>query len=266
MIGRILNKLKRVFKKPRVETPSGWFGNYPSWQQASAECGGYDDKAILARVGASVLKVKNGEAVYERDSVLFDEVQISQPLLKSFQSSVENDALHVVDFGGSLGSSYFQHKALLKEIPTLKWAVVEQEHFVDFGKQKIEGGHLKFFYSIDEALGYCRPQVLFVSSVIQYFEKPYELISMLLSHRFQYIIIDRTAFLKSPAERITRQVVPPGIYKASYPAWFLNEEKFVKAFAGDYDLIDSFPSAFDPEDTLEDGVAVYRKGFYFKLK
>jgi len=40
---------------------------------------GYDSERILGKVRDSLLKVKRGEAVYERDSVLFDKVQYSWP-------------------------------------------------------------------------------------------------------------------------------------------------------------------------------------------
>ena len=44
------------------------------------------------------------------------------------------------------------------------------------------------------------------------------------------------------------------------------KKKFIKAFLTKYDLLNDFMSAFDPEDKLEDGFKVYRKGFYFKRK
>ena len=170
----------------------------------------------------------------------------------------------MVDFGGSLGSTYFQHKELFNNIQDLKWSVVEQKHFVDCGKRDIEIEALKFYYTIDEALLTQRPHVLLLSSVIPYFEKPYQLIESLLNYKFDYIIIDRTAFITSEKERITKQIVPSFIYKASYPAWFLSEAKFIEAFFKKYELIDEFKSPFDSDSVLEDGVEVYRKGFYFK--
>jgi len=59
----------------------GWHGDYKSWQEAQSISSGYDSDEILQKVRSSLLKVKNGEAVYERDSVIFDEVQYSWPLL-----------------------------------------------------------------------------------------------------------------------------------------------------------------------------------------
>ena len=89
--------LNSVFKKKQTIYPSGWFGNYDKWED-------------VEKVKASILKVKNGEAVYERDSVLFDEIHYSQPLLSAFDKSIIDNRLHIVDFGGSLVSSYFKNR------------------------------------------------------------------------------------------------------------------------------------------------------------
>lgn len=258
--------LNSVFKKEQTIYPSGWFGNYDKWEDVEKECSGYDSSVILETVKASILKVKNGEAVYERDSVLFDEIHYSQPLLSAFDKSIIDNRLHIVDFGGSLGSSYFQNRNQFSKQLDLKWSVVEQEHFVEVGKNEIATEGLFFYHTIQEALKLQNNQVLLLSSVIPYFKEPYNLIEKMLELNFEFIIIDRTAFIEGDNERITKQIVPEFIYKASYPAWFLNEKKFIQSFTEKYELLNEFMSAFDPEDKLEDGLKVYRKGFYFKRK
>lgn len=267
LLKRVINKAKRVVSKSKPKSaPHGWFGDYKNWEEVEKECGGYDSAEILNRVRDSVLKVRNGEAVYERDSVLFDEIQYSQELIKSLKDSIHNHQLHVTDFGGSLGSTYFQHKTILDEVKDLRWAVVEQKHFVECGQKEIAIDHLKFYDTVQEALKHQANQVLLLSSVIPYFREPYALIDKMISYDFETIIIDRTAFIEGEQERITKQIVPEFIYKASYPAWFLNENKFIKAFSSKYDLVREFKSAFDPDGIMEDGKRVYRKGFYFKRK
>jgi putative methyltransferase (TIGR04325 family) len=82
---------------------------------------------------------------------------------------------------------------------------------------------------------------------------------------FKYIVVDRTAFIEGTKERITVQIVPDFVYKASYPAWFFNEQRFVSAFSAEYSLIRQFDSKFDPVEKL-DGMLCYRKGFVFKRK
>lgn len=265
----IPSSLKKRIKKMLVSAPDyGWRGNYKSWVDAEKLCTGYNAENILETVKAAVIKVKNGTAVYERDSVLFDKIQYSQPLIDAFKkiAAENNQVLHITDFGGSLGSSFFQSCSFLSNLKELRWSVVEQKHFVDCGKKFIEDDQLKFYYTIDEVLTIQKPHVLFLSSVIQYFEKPYELIERCLTYSFDYIIIDRTAFLESEKERITVQIVPESIYKASYPAWFFNEQNFIKAFSGKYVLINEFDSKFDPREQLEDKIWSYRKGFVFKKK
>jgi len=243
----------------------GWFGNYATWHEAQKQCTGYNTTSILKKVKKAILKVKNGEAAYERDSVTFDTIEYSEPLLNIFKriAKENKDVLSIVDFGGSLGSSYFQNKRGLNDVKEIEWSIVEQKHFVDCGKQYIENEELKFYYTIEEVLQNTKPQVLLLSSVIQYFEKPYDLIEKCVSYNFDYIIIDRTAFIEGDKGRITVQVVPKFIYKASYPAWFLNEQKFVDAFKMKYRLINDFDSKFDPREQL-DGLWAYRKGFFFK--
>jgi len=42
---------------------------------------GYDNDMILEKTRLALLKVKNGEAAYERDSVVFEDIQYAWPLL-----------------------------------------------------------------------------------------------------------------------------------------------------------------------------------------
>lgn len=244
---------------------SGWFGDYSSWNAAMKDCTGYDQASIVNKIKSSVLKVKNKEAAYERDSVVFDKLYLFEPVVNALKNSVQGQKLHVVDFGGSLGSSYFQHRHLFEGLTDLKWSVVEQKHYVEIGKKDIAEKELEFYFTIEEALKEQSNQVLVLSSVLQYIPEPYKLIGKLLSYNFEYIIIDRTGFTEREKERITKQIVPEDIYKASYPAWFFNENEFKKAFLTKYELTDEFINDI-PLPTQLDNDKVYWKGFYLKRK
>jgi putative methyltransferase (TIGR04325 family) len=125
----------------------GWFGNYSNWQEALDQCSGYDAVEILERVKTATLKVKNGDAVYERDSVLFDHIEYSWPLVSALLmiGLKNNRQIKVLDFGGSLGSSYFQNRHFLSEFDNVQWNVVEQENYVACGQQFIQDSHLRIF-------------------------------------------------------------------------------------------------------------------------
>ena len=122
---------------------------------------------------------------------------------------------------------------------------------------------LRFYPSIEECLRIEKPNVLLLSSVIQYLPRPYDFLADALRHGFDYVIIDRTAFMGNGQDRLTVQHVPASIYKASYPAWFLSEKRFSACFDERYELVYEFAGA----DTVQpDGGETYFKGFQFQIK
>jgi len=224
------------------------------WGEAVRLSSGYDTKEILDKVLAATLKVKNSEAAYERDSVLFDEVHYSWPVTAALMwvAARNGGRLSVLDFGGSLGSSYFQNKEFLRGLSAIRWSVVEQQHFVEAGRKYIQNEDLIFFESIDECLDREKPNVVLVSSVIQYLEKPYDLLSKLLGTRVGLVIIDRTPFLNTAqTDQVYIQLTPASIYSARYPIWFLNKGNFLNTVSskGYTSLVE-----FDAIDRLNESV------------
>lgn len=221
---------------------TGYSGDFRDWQAAREVSGGYDSGHILAKVRAALSKVKSGEAVYERDSVLFDQVQYAWPLLAALLwiATRSGNRLNVLDFGGSLGSSYFQNRNFLGHLPRLQWSIVEQQDFVDCGKKEFEDEVLKFYGSVDACMGERSPDTLLLSSVLPYLESPYQVLDALLVHRPTYVVIDRTPFLAGARDRLTVQKVPDEIYGGSYPAWFFSRSKFLSRMENDYVMLAEF--------------------------
>jgi putative methyltransferase (TIGR04325 family) len=261
-----LKVMSRIWKRFFVKRPvaNSWQGNYTNWQEARDHCTGYDDNLILNKVAESIHKVKAGAAAYERDSVAFEQYSFSVHVRDAMLQASLNNTFRIVDFGGSLGSLYFQYRRFLAD-KRIHWIVIEQSHFVTYGRKNLADHELQFAYDLDEACVDGIPDLLILSSVLCYLEQPYMWIEKFMGTRSQFILVDRTAFIEGPAERITVQVVPDEIYKASYPAWFLNEEKFIQAFMSQYKLVTSLPDTIDGEDIV-DGYRVYRKGFLFERK
>ena len=149
---RFFNLLKRTAKKLLLPgSKYGWFGDYANWELAKAQTTGYDDGVILNKVKNALLKVKNGEAVYERDSVIFDEIQYSWGALAGLLYTASHTAkgLTVLDFGGSLGSGYFQNRKALANVKDLSWNIVEQSHFVKAGIENFQNNELRFYENIE---------------------------------------------------------------------------------------------------------------------
>jgi putative methyltransferase (TIGR04325 family) len=240
----------------------GWRGNYSSWDEAKARCNGYEEKLILDKVFVNAMKVKNGEIPYERDGVPFEKKEFSFPVLAGLLwiAGQNINKLNIIDFGGSLGTSYYQNLFFLNSLSELNWCIVEQQHFVTKGNEYFADNKLHFHKSIDECLSLYNINTILLSSVVHYLEKPYELLNEIIAKRIQYILIDRTLFIESKEDRLTIQKVPSKIYKASYCCWFLSESKVLNLLSGNYDLIYDF----DIDENIN--IKSLYKGYFFKLK
>ena len=223
-------------------------GPFASWEDATAESTGYDADDILARVLDATLKVRRGEAAFERDSVLFDRIDYVWPVTAGLMwaAARANGRLDVLDFGGSLGSSYFQHARLLAELTEVRWSVVEQPHFAQAGQAVLQDERLRFHESIGECLTASRPNVILLSSVLQYLADPLPMIKELCAVGAAVIIVDKTIVNTSPSHRIYVQHVPASIYSASYPCRSLSESALLASFGPAYGLECAFDSADAP--------------------
>lgn len=260
-IVRKLTKSEAIEKKAEI-----WSGEFESWEEAQKQCSGYDSSVILETCKAALLKVKNGEAVYERDSVIFDKIQYSFGLLAALEKAAleHHGELTVIDFGGSLGSTYYQNKEFLKSCKSVTWCIVEQAHFVDCGKQFFEDDVLKFYHTMEACMAQHKPNVLVLSSVLQYLDKPYEWLAGFLQLEIPYIIIDRTAFVNAAHDVLTIQQVPNDIYKATYPAWFFAKQKLEAVLLKKYKLISYFDSGFTPPSIINGKDKVNWNGLILK--
>lgn len=240
-------------------------GNYKSWEDAERDSTGYASPEILRKTRAGLLKVKAGEAAFERDSVVFNSMEYEFPLLTGLlrAAAMGRGRLSVLDFGGSLGSTYFQSRKFLSAMKELHWSVVEQPSHVACGRADFANEELRFYQTIDECLDEEEPNVLLLSNVIQYLREPYVFLENISKREFPHVIIERTAFSLNGGDRLTVQHVPESIYKASYPVWFLSEPRFRQIWARDYEQLCEY--MVDDKIRPRADNAVF-KGFQFDLK
>lgn len=223
-------------------------GNFTTWNEASVHCTGYDAKNILNKVLTATLKVKSGDAAFERDSVLFNEIEYDWPVLAGLMWAAASSGgkLNVLDFGGALGSSYFQNYQLLEKLSDVKWSVVEQLHYVDSGRSHIQSDQLRFYKTIEECLVENQPNVVLLSSVMQYLPYPDVMLKDLIGIGASVLILDKTIVNFGDRDKIYVQHVPPSIYSASYPCWSFSEPLLLEKIEKYYHLLFDFPSIHFP--------------------
>ena len=251
-----------ILKKVLVKTHLG-FVNYPSWDQAEQASEGYDSDSVIEKVRKAAKLVFDGEAVYERDSVVFDDIDYSYPLLASLLFAAANsESLRVIDFGGALGTTYQQNRRFLSKIKrTCQWRVVEQEKFVSIGKREFTNETLSFYSTIEEAYKDGVDVVLFGSSIC-YVPNPYIFMEKAKATRAPYVIFDRTPTTNLKEDTFAVQNIPPSIYKASFPIRNFSYTNITKCFKDEdeYELIEEWVCDLQPDPNTT------AMGFIFKRK
>jgi putative methyltransferase (TIGR04325 family) len=241
------------------------YGDFHSWNEAMCASTGYDSEIILEKTKTALLKVKSGDVAYERDSVLFDKIQYAWPVLAGllWVAARSGGRLNVMDFGGSLGSSYYQNQAFLSSLPVAaRWNIVEQSKHVGIGKAHFEDDCLRFYKSIAECLTDTRPNIVLLSSALQYLEHPYKIFDQIQELPCDHIIIDRTPFWDGLCDRLCVQTVPPSIYPASYPSWIFSRQQFFSNLHDDWHVL----VTFDDPDKLAGPVKFAYQGVIIARK
>lgn len=223
-------------------------GSYQVWADALADSIGYDDHQILDKTANALRKVKVGDAIFERDSVLFDEVQYNWPVLAGLMwvAAKNKGRLSVLDFGGSLGSTYFQNRAFLDSLGEVRWNIVEQSSHVAIGRSEFQDHRLRFFDSLDDFLASHDPDVILLAGVLQYIEEPYKILDALRASSATHLIIDRTPNWGGATDYLCVQHVPEYIYRASYPSWIFSKDRLSAKLRLDWTII----SEFQNDDSL----------------
>jgi putative methyltransferase (TIGR04325 family) len=240
-------------------------GEFKTWEEAASLTQGYDADQILEKVLANTIKVRDGKAAFERDGVLFYERDDRFPMLAAvMRCATENGGnLRVLDFGGGLGSAYFEHLHWFKALPSVKWCVVEQKNFVDAGNKNLADGKLSFEYSIDEAFAKEKYDIVIFSGVLQYVKDFSLFVKQVTEHKPQFILIDRTPTIEGKNDIICAQKNGAcGLPKSSYPARLFCKKTLVASVGNEYKLV----SEFDAIDPAMGGIKkrVDFKGFLFE--
>ncbi len=220
-----------------------WFrGDYREWAEACAASGGYDDRVILQKVLAATLEVKAGRAAFERDGVLFARSEPDGPLLTQLQELAEQGGgrLRVLDFGGSLGSTYWRHRDRLPAGNDLRWDIVEQPSFVEAGRRHLADTPLGFYRDVEAAQAAGVHDVLLCSCVLQYLDEPYRLLAEWSRLEIPWLLLNNLPLHDRGYDRLRVQHVPPSIYAATYPVWFFNRTGFRQRVTEHYGIVKEF--------------------------
>lgn len=244
-VGSLVPPVLRRKQKPNRDGLVRFEGNYKTWAEAEQDSEKYDMPTILEKVKNAVQQVVDNKAAYERDSVLFQKIEYELPLMACllYVANANGGRLTVADFGGSLGSTYFQHRSAIPTSIKLRWAVIEQAHYAKCGRDNFTSNQLAFYETLDECEDLESPDIILLSGVLHYLPEPHVFMESIKKRRARYVLIDKTPLI-SDSDRLTVQHVPPNICSSSYPAWFFNSSRFNAQFGDTFKTLFEFKTQY----------------------
>lgn len=227
-----------------------WFvGDYRAWADARSAADDSAGSATLERVIAAARSVRMTPGAWDRDGVVFHEPALHAPLVDALQriKGEENGTLCVVDFGGGLGSTWWQHREALG-CAGIDWRIVELPALVEVGCREFSAPPLSFHATLDEAFLDGRPNVVLFSSVLQYVEAPCALLRAVAGREVRHVILDRVGFSNRGRDRIVLQHTPPALGGGTSACWLFDSQTLVAAVGPDYECAAEWCVDFDAVD------------------
>jgi putative methyltransferase (TIGR04325 family) len=243
----------------------GLKGPYASWAAACRQSDGYDAAVILEAVDrATARALATGQ--FSQDGTILATTPFPFPLAACLlrTMAMKGRPIHVMDFGGGLGSVWHRSSGFL-DAAVASWSVVEQSHFVAAGREKYETSKLRFFETMGEAAAIHPPDAMVFSSVLQYIERPFEVLAEAAALKPVAIVIDRTPYGSLPADVILIQKVPPEIYVASYPLYIFGVRSIQNGLRPEYRRVLDFDAA-DGIWPYSGGMAHFRGEYYERFE
>jgi putative methyltransferase (TIGR04325 family) len=213
--------------------PHGYAGGFPTWEAAQARASSGEPDAMILRTAEATEAVRSGAAEYEQDSVTMAPPPETRHLLDAVRAAAQPNGrrVHVVDFGGGLGSKYFWARRTVGPTIDLRWTVVELERHVALGRARFASEGLRFEGSLEAAA----PPIDVVAcySVLQYLPDPVAAVRALARAGAAAIVLDRMPYATGGRAEVTLQHVDARIYEAVLASWLLDERAIVRAVEDD---------------------------------
>lgn len=261
----IWNLLRKNLLRNKAHQHVTFKYGFKSWDDASRELQNtYADESIIEKVRTAALRVKSGEYPYERDGVLFDRVvpnwQLNSLVFMHLQQS-HSSSLQILDFGGGLGTTYYQFKnSAITDNLEINWVVVEQENFTRVGQNEFSTSELSFLENL-ESCNFDQQFIAIALGVLQYLKDPFHYLQQIVDLNPEYIFIDSTPFSYSDVDSVSLQFVPSSIYSSAYVAHVFSWNKLYGLLGVKYQVISVWDCVEQPDPKNVYKGAIFRRKY-----
>jgi putative methyltransferase (TIGR04325 family) len=251
LLWELARRLKSGQPKPEAARPTVFTGPLASWADALRQSDGWDAPAITRKTLEVSRQVRDGTIAFQQDTIAHESVRYSATVLAFLllATSGRTGRCEIIDFGGSLGTHYYQNRKILAQITgsTVGWNIVERPDIAALGREHFREPGLTFFASLAEAKAALSapPAAFLFSGSLQCLEEPFRALDDAVALGARVLAFDR--LLVSPGERheiYLQRPNPQRYYRATYPAWCFAKGPFIAAVeARGFTRVDQFTDA-----------------------
>jgi putative methyltransferase (TIGR04325 family) len=241
---RVLRRAARLIRY----NSSMWSGRYRDWEAAARACRKISLEGQRRACEWALGEVLAGRALFERDSLLQHQPITCWPLMLALCDLQARGTPQptVLDYGGGLGSVYFQHRAWYAADRLVTWNVVELPEIAATGQRLVQDSQLRFFGSLEEAVHQKPPDLILAAGIMPMVPSPEALLDTLASLGASWVFLDRIPVTHRLGQTlITRQVVPRTIYEHESPFWFFDETSLLQMLSTRFRIVGASLSDFD---------------------
>ena len=191
-----------------------------NWESAVAGSSGYQSPQTISTIEGSDPVIN--KSTIEQNFLGSRYLQVASAILSGLNSEKlkSETTIRVLDIGGGLGEYFF---LLQSNLPNLKfeWLILETPALCELAKSKqTDTSGISWTDALDDSSQ--KFDIVLLSSVIQYVEKPFALIEMAMQ-KAPLLIFNRLPLSTNPHNLICIQ--RPGLFesKGSYPVHILSE-------------------------------------------
>lgn len=220
----VVDAVRRGFGVPELRPQ--FEGEFRTYAEAAAAAGGdgYENPAIIE---GTIRRTRQVRADVAAAGLLSGTtMQTLAAVLSTFGTAPR--ALHILDFGGAMGTHYYALAPLLEKRFQLKWTVCETPATARAAAAEFQTDELQFVDSLERVSG--RPDLVLCSGSLQYVEDPAESLGRLLALS-DVFLMNRTAIVARESDKVMVQTVNTDVYQARFAAWFLSEPRLLGRLA-----------------------------------
>lgn len=219
--------------------PPIWEGVYASFGEAPASGKGFDGETWISNSLQKIASLRDEAA---QGCVVPPPGNYRHCLLPLLAALVYNEQgrARILDFGGSIGFTYYQTLCGLPQRDKLEYHIVERENVCRAGREffKAENGGPEFFAELPQ--GESAYDIVYMGSAMQYVEDWKGLLARLCALSRKHLLL-----VDVPAGTIPTFVSVQHYYGAKIPVWFFDLREILHAAdSSGYEPI--FASAYQP--------------------